>query len=124
MNQDTLLHRQVHPNFIRNGEATSQAFTPTPKDNNRLSVYDGDMISAASAWTHYTGTLGYKSYGVVSVSVAECQTIDLSVFSDPTDFPEHALIEFGELSRRQTTTKAKQLREYANARSWLFRPEV
>ena len=33
MNQDTLLHRQVHPNFTRNGEATPQAFTPTPKDN-------------------------------------------------------------------------------------------
>ena len=98
MNQGTLLYRQVHPNFIRNGEATSQAFIPTPKDNNRLSVYDGDMISAAAAWEHYTGTLEFKSDGVVSVSVAECQAIELSVSSDPTDFPEHTLIEFGELT--------------------------
>ena len=58
MNQDTLLHRQVHPNFIKNGEAISQAFTPTPKDNTQLSVYDGDMISAAAAWEHFTGVLG------------------------------------------------------------------
>lgn len=124
MNQDTLLHRQVHPNFIRNGETTSQAFTPTPKDNNRLSVYDGDMISASAAWEHYTGTLELKSDGVLSVSVSECQAIELSVSPDPTDFPEHVLIEFGELTRRQTTTKAKQLREYANTRGWLFRPEA
>ena len=123
MNQDTLLYRQVHPNFIRGGETTSQAFTPTPKDNNRLSVYDGDMISAAAAWEHFTGVLGFKSGGVMSVSVAECQAIELSVFPDPTDFPEHALIEFGGLTKRQVTTKAKQLREYANARGWLFRPE-
>ena len=121
MNQDTLLHRQVHPNFIRNGETTSQAFTPTPKDNNQLSVYDGDMISASAAWEHYTGILGFRSGGVMSVSVTECQAIDLSVFSDPTDFPEHTLIEFGELTKRQITTKAKLLRQYANARGWLLR---
>ncbi len=123
MNQDTLLHRQVHPNFIRDGETTSQAFTPTPKDNNRLSVYDGDMISASAAWEHFTGALGFKSGGVMSISVAECQAIELSVFPDPTDFPEHTLIEFGGLTKRQTTTKAKQLRECANTRGWLFRPE-
>ena len=124
MNQDTLLHRQVHPNFIRNGETTSQAFTPTPKDNNRLSVYDGDMISATVAWEHFTGVLGFKSGGVMSVSVAECQAIELSVSSDPADFPEHALIEFDGFARRQATTRAKQLREYANARGWLFRLEA
>ncbi len=100
---DQLLYAHIRMkwyNFIRNGEATSQAFTPTPKDNNRLSVYHGDMISAAAAWEHYTGTLELKSDGVVSVSVAECQAIELSVSSDPTDFPEHTLIEFGELTKR------------------------
>ena len=123
MNQNTLLHRQVHPNFIRaNGGVTSQAFSPTPKDNNRLSVYDGDMISPAQAWTHYTETLGLISAGVVSVLVAECLEIELPVSSDPSDYPEHVLIEFGELSRRQATSKAKQLSLYANRRDWQYRP--
>ena len=122
MNSDTLLHRQVHPTFIRNEEVTSQAFSPTPKDNNRLSVYDGDLIDAARAWAHYTGTLGFVSDGVVAVSVSECRSIELSVSSDPTDYAEHALIEFGELSRRQSSTKSKRLSRYANVRGWLFRP--
>ena len=124
MNRNTLLHRQVHPNFIKtNGDVTSQAFFPTPKDGNRLSVYDGDMINAARSWAHYTGTLGLTSAGVVAVSVAECLGLELVVSSDPSEYPEHALIEFGELSRRQATTKSKQLSRYANARDWQFRPQ-
>jgi len=42
MNDQTLLLRQVHPNFLPDGELSSQAFYPFPKDNGRLSVYDGD----------------------------------------------------------------------------------
>ena len=63
MNNDTLLLRQVHPSWIQNGRVTSQAFTPTPKDNGHLSSYDGDMISAEAAWRHYTNKLGYESSG-------------------------------------------------------------
>lgn len=33
-----LLHRQVHPNWIRDGRITSQAFRPTKKDDNKLSI--------------------------------------------------------------------------------------
>lgn len=122
MNQDTLLHRQVHPSFVRDDYPTSQAFTPTRKDNHRLSVYDGDMISAALAWEHYTKSLEYDSGGVASVSVAECGAIELSAYSDPTDFPEHALIDFSGLTGRQQRRKAKRLRDYAVARGWQFKP--
>ena len=65
MNSDTLLYRQVHPSWIEDDFPTSQAFTPTPKDELRLSVYDGDEISAASSWEHYTGQ-GLLSSGVVA----------------------------------------------------------
>ena len=122
MNRDTLLHRQVHPNFVRNGTSTSQTFTPTRKDQERLSVYDGDLIGAASAWMHYTESLGYESSGVVSVSVAECEATELPAYSDPAEYPEHALIDFRGLSRRQKTRKAKRLSDYANRRGWQFQP--
>ena len=122
MNRETLLHRQVHPNFVRNGEATSQAFTPTPKDGNFLSAYDGDKITAALAWKHYTTELNLQSSGVVSVSNDECHKIGLPVTSDPASFAEHVLIDFGGLSNSQIKTKAKQLKEYANARGWTFCP--
>ena len=34
-------------------EATLQAFRPGPSDNKQMSVYDGDQITAAEAWSHY-----------------------------------------------------------------------
>jgi len=39
----TLLLRQVHPNFIQNGEVASIAFKPNDNDKGCLSVYDGDL---------------------------------------------------------------------------------
>ena len=42
----TLLLRQIHPSFIQAGFVTSQAFRPTPKDQSKFSVYDGDLISS------------------------------------------------------------------------------
>ena len=44
MNDQTLLFRQAHPNFVVEGMLTSQAFTPFPKDQGNLSVYDGDQL--------------------------------------------------------------------------------
>jgi len=52
MNSGTLLHRQVNPSWVQQGRVTSQVFKPTPKDNHRLSVYDGDQVTALQAWLH------------------------------------------------------------------------
>ena len=46
MNNSTNLFRQISPTFIKDGQVTSQAFTPTRKDEKKLSVYDGDQFSA------------------------------------------------------------------------------
>ena len=40
MNSKTILLRQIHPIWIQQGRVTSQAFRPTPKDENKLSVFD------------------------------------------------------------------------------------
>ena len=81
------------------------------------------MICAAQSWEHYTRVLGFQSIGAVSVTVSECQTLELPVRPNPSDFPEHVLIEFDGLSNSQAKTIAKLLRQYANARGWLFRPQ-
>ena len=119
MNDETLLLRQVHPAWVQAGNITSQVFRPTAKDHSRLSVYNGDLISAPAAWTHYTDTLGYKSCGVVAVSARECRLEDLQVNADPAPFPEHAVIEFGSLNRNDTERKSKRLKLMAEARGWL-----
>ena len=123
MNDDTLLHRQVHPRFVDSqGITTSQAFRPTLKDSNRLSVYDGSLITAEDAWKHYTDELKLRSIGVLSVTVAQCRGLELPVDSDAETFSEHALIDFRGLSRKQIERKANALKAAANARDWQFRP--
>ena len=121
MKPDTLLYRQIHPSWVQEGRTTSQAFRPTPKDHNRLSVYDGDQITAEAAWNHYT--LKWPSVGVMAVTVAECQKQQLAVISDPLpDFSEHALIDFTGLTMNQARRTARQLTRAANTRGWQFSP--
>jgi len=120
MNDATLMLRQIHPSFIKQGQITSQAFRPTIKDNKRLSVYDNDKISAEKAYEHYTKMLLKRSVGVMAVSVKECNDLSLPVLSDPAPFPEHALIDFSDYSYPQSEKLAKKLRQKAVERNWLY----
>jgi hypothetical protein len=122
MNDKTLLLRHVHPNFITEGRITSCVFKPTPKDNAKLSVYNGDLITPEESWRHYSIQL--KSAGVVAVSVSECTHQNLKTFHDGIPYQEHAVIDFSDLSKGQLTTKAKILREHAEKRGWLYTPDV
>ena len=123
MNPETLLLRQVHPAFVQADRITSQVFTPRATDQNRLSVYDGDQISAEQAWKHYTEEQRLMSAGVVAVTVAECLKEGLNAYPDPSDFPEHVVIEFGEMGKGRTKAVAKRLRVVAEQRDWLYREE-
>ena len=120
MNDDTLLLRQIHPNFYQNGRVTSQAFRPTPKDEELLSVYDGGMIKPEPAWKHFTSRPHCTSAGVMGITVAECSELELPARSDPEVFPEHAVIDFSAFKKNQIEKKAKQLRAKAYARDWLY----
>ncbi len=108
MNDATLLLRQIHPGFLQNDRVTSQAFRPTPKDEKKLSVYDGDLTTPGESYHHYTEKLGLSSTGVMAVSVKESRAIDLEPVSDPEPFPEHVVIDFSALpSEKSIKTKAK-----------------
>lgn len=120
MTEDTLLLRQVHPTFVQQGRVTSQAFRPTPKDENRLSMYDGDQVDPEPAWHHFTAVLGFASAGVMGVSVAECDALQLRVESDPEPFPEHVAIDFSGFERASIEKRGKKLRAMADARGWLY----
>jgi hypothetical protein len=123
LNGATLLHRQVNPSWVQQGRVTSQVFKPTPKDNRRLSVYDGDQVSAFHAWLHYTTELGLTSIGVLAVTVAECETLDLEAVPDPAPFPAHAVIKFDACTPSQIEKKAKRLKAASEARGWLHQAE-
>jgi hypothetical protein len=121
MTDSTMLLRQIHPAFVQADQATSQAFRPTPKDDGRLSVYDGDKIAAEKAWAHYTGTLGLESAGVMGLLVEECAEANVNPEVDAVPFPEHCIIDFGHLSNKAADNAAKVLKRAANARGWLHR---
>lgn len=120
MKEDVLLYRQIHPNNIQNGYASTLAFTPSKKDNNKLSVYNSLLISAEDSWVHYTSK-GLKSFGVEGVIVKECTDNNLDAKPDPLDgFQEHAVIDFLDATKSKAEKYASILKQKANARGWLF----
>ncbi len=124
MTGQTLLFRQVNPSWVHDGRITSQVFRPTPKDEKHLSVYDGDLITAEQAWTHFTLILGHSSTGVMAVSVEECRNQSLPAIPDPGLFPEHAFIDFSQSSEGEIRKKAKYLRAAAESRGWQHHVEM
>lgn len=122
MKPDTLLLRQIHPNFVQQGRVTSQAFRPTPKDENLLSVDDGDRISAAKAFARFTAAPNCRSAGVMAVAQAECAALELPVIGDGKPYPEHCSIDFAGCSPNERDRKAKRLAHGAQERGWQFQP--
>ena len=124
MTDETLLLRQVHPDFIPSGQLTSQAFMPFPKDRGKPSVYDNDQISASEAHKHYTEVLGNASDSVWGVTCAEVEEAGLTSASDPLeDFLSHALIDFTAHPEKCFRKLAKKLKASAIARGCLYVPQ-
>lgn len=114
MTDETILLRQAHPKFVHEGQLTSQAFVPFPKDDGKLSVYDGDQISAVESHHHYTETLKNESDSVWGVTCSEVTEINLPSNLDPLpDFSSHAVIDFSGKSNSVCRKLAKKLKELA-----------
>jgi len=123
MTGTTLLLRQIHPTFVQNGYATSQAFNPSEEHGFHLSVYDADRIAPIASYAHYTTTWNKKSAGVTAMSVEECSAYALPCRPDPLDdCPEHCVVDFTSLSSGQRKSKSKGLQAKAEERGWLFQP--
>lgn len=124
MRPEATLLRQIHPEWVQENRPTSQAFRPSAKDENLLSMYDGDMIQAEAAWQHHTDGLQLSSAGVCGVTVAECATAELPCRPDPEPFPEHAVIDFTGVAGKEAVRRAKKLSHFAVSRGWLFQPDL
>jgi hypothetical protein len=123
MNQDTKLLRQVHPSFVQGNTISfqvfsSQVFKPTPKDENKLSVYNGELYTPIEAFSHYSDS-GYKSIGIVAVTIEECNDEELNVYEDNIPFEGHCSIDYTGFSNCMISKKAQKLKYYASKRGWL-----
>jgi hypothetical protein len=133
MHKDTLLHRQVHPNYIINNKVSSlvfeladdftldnQIFIPTTKDDKKLSVCSGEKFTAEEAFLNHIKKLSLKSAGTASVSVDECDGLTLETVEDNNPFVGHAYINFADIEKKEIRTKALVLKSYAMKRG--FKP--
>lgn len=122
MSEDSdLLHRQVNPAWVQDGRVSSQAFSPTPKDSGLLSVYDGRQITAEASYIHFTTVQKLKAVGTVSVSCNEILSVGLSWRLDPEPYPEHAVIDYTDVSSAaQKKAKSQALAERARQRGWTY----
>lgn len=123
-----LLHRQVHPSFVRDGRPTSQAYRPTPKDDSRLSVSCGRKVDARAAYERHIALKNargdaLRSAGTSSVSREECAKEELPVADAPTDANDaHVVIVFAGLSHTKVEQRAANLLRAALDRGWTFQP--
>ena len=120
MRLETLLLRQVNPSFLQNGRVTSQVFRPTPKDQEMLSVDNGDRVTPEQSFFRFTSVPACRSHGVMAVSVKECTDCNLPIIEDGDPYPEHCSINFSANSKSQTEKHAKVLRSNAEKRGSLF----
>ncbi len=94
MKNNTMLFRQVHPTFIHAGKISSQVFRPTPKDESKLSMYNGDKIEPGRAFEHYTEVLKFTSAGVLGLEKQEVDAQSTPVIDDSEPFFEHCSLDF------------------------------
>ena len=124
MTSGTLLLRQAHPNFMDGASPTSQIFIPFPRDDYKLSAYDGDMVSPQDSYAHYTQALQNRSDGVWAVTKSEADLEGVTAGPDPLpNFPEHAKIDFStKPSKTEQRRIAKLLLAHALTRGCQYRP--
>lgn len=124
MNPETQLLRQAHPQFVPNGQITSQVFFPFPKDDGLLSVDDGDQVTAEAAYQNYTGNLVLESCGVWAVTKAEADGQNVPAIASPElNRPSHSSIDFRQKSEKDCRKIAKRLKAFAVARGCLYAPQ-
>lgn len=123
MNADTILLRQAHPNFVEGELPTSQVFMPNSEDQGRMSAYDGDQISAADAFAHYTQVLNKQSHSTWALKKSEADGAGTPASPDPLpEFLAHATIDFSQLPKNSWRKTAKRLKALAIMRGCQFTP--
>lgn len=118
---DEVLFRQVHPSWVDDGVPTSQAFTPTPKDEGELSIALGSLTTAEAAFKHHTTVLKFASAGTWAVTVGEADDAGLESFDDDQpDLLAHGFVDFRGLGRKEAKRRGMLLAASARARGRLY----
>lgn len=122
---DEVLFRQIHPNFIQDGEPASDRFKPQPNDAGLMSLDRGSLTTAAASHALYTST-GRQSAAVFGVTVGEfqaetvpCQDDPLAATATAPANPAHALADYTGHADKAQKNISKRLKRKAVARGQL-----
>ena len=124
-----VLYRQIHPNFMQDGQPSSDRFRPSELDEGQLSLDRASMTTPADSHGLYTEN-GYASAAVFGVSVGEFGAESINCLSDPLKAtekqkanPAHALADYNGHEAKKHKTIAKRLKQKAVARGQLHPPK-
>ena len=120
-----LLMRQVHPTQMTEGRPSARSFTPTDKDEGRLSVDRESLLSPREAYERYLQRKQLtEAGGTWGVSIQEFVSLGLASYADPIpDNSAHVLVDFtsaGDTKKQQILGKLAYAK--AKARGRLYPP--
>ncbi|MBE7340108.1 hypothetical protein INS43_03705 [Corynebacterium aurimucosum] len=133
---DELFFRSCSPSDVwwdrKNDKPSSQLFTPTPKDEGKLSVASSQKTSAKDFYQEFTQKLKLNSRGIWAVADSEIQpvpnvkdengdpvTVDCFEDEGPDKPTGHCLMDLSEYSKGRIKKIAKSLRNCAHDRGKL-----
>lgn len=126
IDQHEILFRQIHPEFMQNGEPSSQPFCPSAKDESKLSVDRSALTTAARSLELFREN-GHASCAVYGLQVKEFLDEEITCYSDPILASvgilgnlAHAVADYSAHSKAQQKLKAKRLKIRAIARGQSF----
>lgn len=125
VNQREVLFRQIHPNFMQNGEPASDRFRPQPNDEGMMSLDREALTTAAASYALYTSN-GRQSAAVYGVAIGEfdtevvpCQEDPLAATGTAPANPAHALADYTRHDYKAQKNISKRLKRKAVARGQL-----
>jgi hypothetical protein len=117
---DEVQFRQIHPNFIHNGQPSSDRFKPQPNDAGLMSVDRASITTASAAYALYTST-GSQSAAVFGVTVSEFGSENIICFEDALiENPAHAVADYNSHIASEHKNISKRLTRKAIARGQLY----
>lgn len=116
-----VLLRQIHPSFLQDGVPSSQPFSPTPKDDNKLSLDRSSQVEPVASFNNFIAS-GQSSVAVFGISVSEFNDETITCRADPIagQNPAHAVADYSAHGTNQQKIKGKRLKIKALERGRLY----
>lgn len=125
MNPDTPLFRVIKSDVLEQGGVLSSGeFQPKEHEDGRISVYDGDLVTADQVYWNYAKREDMPlPRGVLAITQGQCAELGLKVTATPRYGAighAHVDVDFNGLTENERVRVAEHLGELALGAGWEF----